>query len=494
MAVASIDRKTKFYYALSAVPFGIKEQSFNAFLMLYYNQVLGLSPILTGTAILIALCIDAITDPTIGHFSDNLKSRFGRRHPLMYAAAIPTALAFILLWYPPAFILQGSSQEQWPLFAYLVVSAILTRGFLGLFEIPSSALLPEISKDYDQRTGLANLRMGFGWISQITIAIISFVFFLVPTESISKGVLNPQGYKSFALLAGAIILITMIASAMGTHKKYARSTALETAKPLPFITTLRTLFRFPNFKAIFFADIASMTAFGVSIAMQLYFATFLFDLTNLEIAPMGPVAILGALFAMWLTPRISKSKEKRRIAIIAAALSLVFGNAAIPLRILGWFPENGSTYLIPSILVLVFFSTVFVIIKQTMMSSMTADLIEALPPDQELDQDQNKDDKTAQVKTAQVKTARVKTEGMFFAAISFSRKTVTGLGVFLSGLILSLSPNDNADFAEVFADPTGIPLAYIITVSLSHITTIFFLTKYTLTREQHGENIKALPV
>ncbi len=489
MAVASIDSKTKFYYALSAVPFGIKEQSFNAFLMLYYNQVLGLSPILTGTAILIALCFDAITDPAIGHFSDNLKSRFGRRHPLMYAAAIPTTLAFILLWYPPAFIIQGSSQEQWPLFAYLVVSAILTRGFLGLFEIPSSALLPEISKDYDQRTVLANLRMGFGWISQITIAIISFVFFLVPTSEISKGVLNPQGYKSFAFLAGSIIFITMIASALGTHKKFARSTSLDTTKQLPFYKTVKKLFRFHNFKAIFFADVASMTAFGVSIAMQLYFATFLFDLSNLEIAPMGPIAILGALFAMWLTPRISKSKEKRRIAIIATTLSLVFGNGAIALRIVGWFPENGSPYLVPSILVFVFFSTIFVVIKQTMMSSMTADLIEALPPDQE----QNKDDKTS-VNAAQIKTTRVKTEGMFFAAISFSRKTVTGLGVFLSGLILSFSPSDNENFAEVFADPTGIPLVYIIIVSLSHITTIFFLAKYSLTRKQHGENIKELPI
>lgn len=470
MSTRSIDRKTKFFYALSAIPFGIKEQSFNAFLMLYYNQVLGLSPVLTGSAILIALCFDALTDPAIGYFSDNLKTGIGRRLPLMYGAAIPTTIAFVMLWYPPA----GIIQNQWQLFTYLTLTAICTRGFLGLFEIPSSALLPEITKDYDQRTILANMRMGFGWVSQITIAIISFVFFLVPTQTISKGVLNPQGYKYFAILAGIIMLTAMLASASGLHKKYGHSTKHKKHNPLPFFKTVKQLFSYHNFRAIFFADIASMTAFGISIAMQLYFATFLFDLTNLEIAPMGPVAIFGALVAMWLTPRISRSKEKRRIAIIATALSLMFGNGAIALRIIGWFPENGSPYLVPAILVFVFTSTIFVVIKQTMMSSMTADLIEALPPLQ-----------PHQKSSPQ----KQKTEGIFFAATSFSRKTVTGLGIFVSGLILSLSPNDNENFAKVFSDPTGIPLAYIIIISLSHITTIFFLTKYTLTRKQHGENI-----
>ena len=49
--------------------------------VLFYNQILGVSPSLCGTAFLIASLVDAISDPLIGVISDHFKSRWGRRHP-----------------------------------------------------------------------------------------------------------------------------------------------------------------------------------------------------------------------------------------------------------------------------------------------------------------------------------------------------------------------------------------------------------------------------
>lgn len=64
----------------------------------------------------------------------------------MYAAAIPAALAYLLLWNPP----QGLSHEA--LFVYLLATAIVVRTFITAFEIPSSALVAELTTNYDQRT------------------------------------------------------------------------------------------------------------------------------------------------------------------------------------------------------------------------------------------------------------------------------------------------------------------------------------------------------
>ena len=50
---------------------------------------------LAGLALMIALLFDAVTDPLAGSLSDNWKSRLGRRHPFMYASAVPLALAFV---------------------------------------------------------------------------------------------------------------------------------------------------------------------------------------------------------------------------------------------------------------------------------------------------------------------------------------------------------------------------------------------------------------
>ncbi len=55
-----------------------------------------------GAAGAVALIVDAVMDPLIGSLSDGTRTRWGRRHPYMYAAAVPMATCFILLFNPPA--------------------------------------------------------------------------------------------------------------------------------------------------------------------------------------------------------------------------------------------------------------------------------------------------------------------------------------------------------------------------------------------------------
>ena len=133
-----MSRAVKLSFGIGQIAEGIKSCSFGAFLMFYYNQVLGLPASLAGTAILIAMIFDAISDPLVGVWSDNTHSRWGRRHPFMYAAAIPVALFYSLLWRPPDW-------DDGALFLYLVVLAVLIRTLITFFETPSSALMPELT-------------------------------------------------------------------------------------------------------------------------------------------------------------------------------------------------------------------------------------------------------------------------------------------------------------------------------------------------------------
>ena len=65
---------------LGSVAYGIKDNE-AYFLLLFYGTVVGLEPALAGTALLIALLVDAVSDPIVGYWSDNTRSRLGRRHP-----------------------------------------------------------------------------------------------------------------------------------------------------------------------------------------------------------------------------------------------------------------------------------------------------------------------------------------------------------------------------------------------------------------------------
>jgi Na+/melibiose symporter-like transporter len=77
------------------------QRGLTSILLIFYNQVVGLPPYLVSMALTIVTVFDCVLDPVFGQYSDNFVSRWGRRHPLMYLAAGPLALAYFLLWIPP---------------------------------------------------------------------------------------------------------------------------------------------------------------------------------------------------------------------------------------------------------------------------------------------------------------------------------------------------------------------------------------------------------
>jgi len=93
-----INNKTKFFYGIGFISVGIKDVLYSVFVFFYFSQILGLDQIYTGSATLIAILFDAVSDPIIGNISDNYKSKkWGRRHPLMLMSAIPLGLSTYLL-------------------------------------------------------------------------------------------------------------------------------------------------------------------------------------------------------------------------------------------------------------------------------------------------------------------------------------------------------------------------------------------------------------
>ena len=118
---ASPTRMQKVYYSLGQAAQSGGFDTAVGFVFFYYSVVLGLSGALVGAALAIGLAFDAVVDPFIGSWSDNLKSRLGRRLPLMMAAIPPTVISVGLLFSPP----QGLAPHL--LFAWLVVFSVASR-------------------------------------------------------------------------------------------------------------------------------------------------------------------------------------------------------------------------------------------------------------------------------------------------------------------------------------------------------------------------------
>ncbi len=100
MRILKVSPLNKIAYGFGSVAFGIKGNGFDYFILLFYSQVMGVDAYLVSLALLIALLADAFSDPLIGYFSDNTHHKWGRRHPFMYAAAIPVAVSYFFIWNP----------------------------------------------------------------------------------------------------------------------------------------------------------------------------------------------------------------------------------------------------------------------------------------------------------------------------------------------------------------------------------------------------------
>ena len=146
---------TRLAYGFGAVAQGAKSNGFNYLLLFFYSQVVGLPAEWVSFAILIALVFDAVSDPLIAT-SQTTFAPPGAGATFMYASAVPVSLAYYFLWAPPEW-----SQEA--LLAYFLVLAIFIRTTITLYDIPSTALVAELTDDYVERSRIVGYRYFFGW-------------------------------------------------------------------------------------------------------------------------------------------------------------------------------------------------------------------------------------------------------------------------------------------------------------------------------------------
>jgi Na+/melibiose symporter-like transporter len=464
---AKLDLRTKLAYGVGSVAFGIKDNGFAFFLLLFYDQVLGVPQQQVGFAIMLALIADGLADPLVGWLSDHWRSSWGRRHPFMYGSAIPIAIAWWLLWNPPAGFSPGA------LFAWLLVLAVLVRTFLTFYELPSTALAAELTADYDERTKLLAFRYFFGWWGGLTMGVVAYVMWLQPDASGGAGVLNREGYASYGTVAAIAMTASILISAAGTHRHIPR---LRQAPIVPAtfamaVAEFREVLANPSSRALFLMAIFGAMASGLSSSLYVYFGTYYWELSSTEIAMVFMGAYLSALAALMIAPGVAARLGKKRAAIATATTALVLGPMPITLRLLGLFPANGAPALVPLLALFTTVNVTLLISAEIFLSSMVADVVE----------------------DSERETGR-RSEGIFFAARTFAAKLVSGMGVFLSSVLLAaVGFPQGAQPGEV--DPQvirNLGLVYVPSVVSLYAIAIWCIRGYRIDRRGHEENLRVV--
>ncbi|RYG05200.1 MAG: sugar transporter [Caulobacteraceae bacterium] len=458
---------TKLFYGVGSVAFGVKDQGFSYLLLIFYNQVVGLPSATVGLAIMIALMFDSLLDPIMGQVSDNWRSRWGRRHPFMYAAALPVAASYLLLWNPPQDWSHGA------LFVYLIVVAVIIRSFITMYEIPSAALAPELTSDYDERTKVLAYRHFFGWFGGLVMTVLALQVFLKPDAENPVGQLNRAGYQTYAYVASGVMLAAIIVSALGTHRHIAgfkmppqRKVSLGQLAKEMFGTLTHK-----SFLVLMGAGLFNAMAGGLVLSLSLYFNTYFWQLSSGQIAALAMGNFISAALAFALAAPLSKRMGKKTAAQITKVLAFLIAFTPISLRLLGVFPENGDGALVPLLFLQTVLSTGFTITSAILISSMIADVVE----------------------DSELRTGR-RSEGLFFSAAAFIAKAVSGVGIFASSMILlAVGFPQDAKPGQVGQEVVNnLGLVYLVVLAALYGAAILCVSLYRITREGHEESLRKL--
>ncbi len=173
------------------------------------NISLGLSAFWLGVILIIPRLWDAVSDPIIGHLSDNTRTRWGRRRPYLLLGGILVALFFVVMWWIPKGPMVRAwfpteSAFQWFQLLYILVALLLFFTATTIFEIPHGALGMEMTTDYHERTRLFSAK---SFVGNIFAMSTPWLFALANTPAFrGTGGNEADGMRYVSLLIAAILI------------------------------------------------------------------------------------------------------------------------------------------------------------------------------------------------------------------------------------------------------------------------------------------------
>ena len=451
--------KTKIIYALGEMPGSHMNSAIGTLLALYYNQILGVSASIIAIAMGLALFLDAVSDPVVGTYSDNLKTNLGRRHPLMYAAALPLGIFMALLFSPPA----GLGDEA--LVAWLTTFLILARLTFTLFSVPWSAMTSELTDSYSERSVVVSWRQIVGHTLGALYGFLIFTFIFSESDAFPQGQLNPENYTLFAPLLGTLITIWCLITTHFTRDQIQYSyqrTDSQSFGLLVLFTSLRSALTNRNFALLLCGCLIAFGVFGVLGFFDMYVNTYFWELKSKDFGVIALFVPIGPLIAVLLVMNFQAHFEKHHALMFALVGGMFMSMVGVIARLSGLFPEYESSFFLPAITCIATINAFFAALTAIMFISMIADLVD----DQEL-------------KTGQ------RQEGVFAAGVAFSTKAVGSFGVIVGGFLLEFFVQFPAGQGQTeISEDVLFRLAITDAIVVNSLLLIpsFLISKYTLTR------------
>ncbi len=286
--------KTRAAYGIGDYAICLYWSGVSLYLLYFYTDVVGISPLMAGWIYALGIAWDAVTDPFMGYMAERTRTKMGSYRPYIYYGSIPLALSFVLLlWVPP--------YEGLFLFIFLLLVNLIHRTCFTIVSVPYSSLTARITDDSDERTKLTTARMLFASLGTTTISFLGFpiVFLLGSGE-------EATGFLVLGLIAGltAVIILSI------TVKFVEERPFKFSKKDLPsFRNVFKSVANNYPFWIVFFAILFLISTFLMFNNNLIYFIKYALNLheyQGLLLGFLNASTFIGIFFWAFLTILLGK--------------------------------------------------------------------------------------------------------------------------------------------------------------------------------------------
>jgi GPH family glycoside/pentoside/hexuronide:cation symporter len=414
------------------------------FQLFFLVIVAGISPGRAGLILTLARVWDAVTDPMMGVITDKTRSRFGRRRPWLLLGAVPFGLVFFLMWVVPPFDETGK-------FFYYLAMVLLFGTATTVVNVPYTALTPELTRDYNERTSLNSFRFAF--------SIGGSLLGLILHQSIVQMFADPQtGYTVAGAVIGALCVPPFLWCFLGVRERY--TGAGQAAPGVSIIGQMRTVISNKPYLYVIGIYLCSWLVVQITAAVLPFYITFWLQRNDLQLPMIASVQGTALVFLFVWNAVCSRIGKK------ATYLSgMVFW---IGVQVFLFFLQPGQETLA---FVLAALAGVGVATAYLIPWSMMPDVIEF-----------------DELVTGQ------RREGIFYGFMVFAQKLGIGLGLFIVGMLLETQGFQSPGVGQ---DPTTMvqpeSALFAIRVAISPVPALLLVAGmvlawfYPITQQKHAD-------
>ncbi|MFP4364162.1 MAG: MFS transporter [Spirochaetia bacterium] len=456
----TVSLKTKLAYGAGDMGAGITA-TIEAFVFLVFlTNVAGLPAGIAGTVLLVGRIWDAINDPIVGFLSDrtrglreHTKLPFRRRHSWMIIGSIPFGLTFFLLWFVPEFSQNQAANQTW-LFIYYTAMFILFDTAYTAVNLPYTALTPEITKDYDQRTKLTSFRFAFSIGGSVLALALGSGFSILFPEPGQKEL----QYIILGAVCAVLSVLPIYWCVWGTKEEYNKKRQSET----PWKKQIITIITNKPFLFVIAIYLFSWLAFQLTSAIIPYYVKYWIGVD--QFFQVALVVQVSAACMLFIWSRISDKLGKKGVYFIGMTIWIA--------------AQIGLFFLNQDQIILMYIFAILagcgVAIAYLIPWSMLPDVID-------LDE----------LRTGE------RREGIFYSFMILFQKAGLGLGVFIAGIALDVAGFVEASGNQQIPEQPETALTVIRIIAgpvpglllIGGIVLTFF---YPITRKIHTEHINKL--